>query len=196
MGFLKVIGVLTVCCLATPAFANFYIEPAITYQKGDNEVKWPAPLDSSTGDDQGIGFGLKLGFHINEVFFAGLDGHYSKTAFTNSANDYDEDAQQTHYGAIVGAQMPVAGLRIWGGYVFGGELDPDKSGSVDVKFSEAKGPKVGVGFRIKYVSVNIEYADLEYGKSTLEEVGPFTGSFDSKLKNKLGIVSISLPLTL
>lgn len=186
----------TTFLVASPAMANFYVEPSITYQKADNEVKWPSPLNSSTGDSKGFGFGLKLGFHINDVFFAGLDGHYSKPKFTNSATDYDATATETHYGAVIGAQMPVAGLRLWGGYVFGGELDPEKSGAVDVKFKDAKGPKIGVGFKVMMVSLNVEYAELEYDKSVLQEVGPISGSFDSKLTNKMGMISVSMPLTL
>ena len=92
--------------------------------------------------------------------------------------------------------MPVAGLRLWGGYVFGGELDPEKSGAVDVKFKDAKGPKIGVGFKVMMVSLNVEYAELEYDKSVLQEVGPISGSFDSKLTNKMGMISVSMPLTL
>lgn len=182
--------------IASPAFAGFYVEPAITYQSSDSEITWPAPLDSSTGEDKGFGFGLKLGWHFNDMFFMGLDGHYSQPKFENSSVDYDEKAIQTHYGAILGVQMPVAGLRIWGGYVFGGELDPEKSGAVDVKFKEAKGPKIGVGFKLMMVSLNLEYIDLKYDKSVLEEAGPIAGTFDSKLENKMTVISVSMPLTL
>ncbi|UXR63329.1 porin family protein [Bdellovibrio bacteriovorus] len=181
--------------LAAPAYAGFYIEPGITYEKGDNELDWPAPLSSSTGTTRGLGFDLKLGYHANDVFFIGLEGAYSKPKFENSATDYSADATSTLYGAVVGAQMPVVGLRIWGGYIFGGDLDPEEDNGVDVKFEEAKGPKVGVGIKLFMVSVNLEYMDLEYNKSKLEKAGPVSGELDSKLKNKVGLLSMSFPLT-
>lgn len=180
---------------AMPAAAGFYIEPGITYEKGDNELEWPAPLSSSTGTGQGLGFNLKLGYHANDIFFVGLDGSYSKPKFESSAaTDYSAEATSTLYGAVIGAQMPVAGLRIWGGYIFGGDLDPEEDGGVDVKFEGAKGPKVGVGIKILIVSVNLEYMDLEYGTSKLEEAGPVTGEL-GKFKNKVGLLSVSFPLT-
>ncbi|AHI06168.1 hypothetical protein BDW_08340 [Bdellovibrio bacteriovorus W] len=180
--------------VGTSHAAGFYVEPGITWERSDNEVRWPAPLDNSTGNQQGLGVNLKLGMHISDAFFAGLNGYYSKPKFEQSANDYSADATSTLYGAVIGGQMPKFGLRIWAGYIFGGELDPDSSNNVDVKFTEAKGPMVGVGFHILKVSLNIEYMDLEYGKSSVE--GPFTGELDNKLKSKLGLISVSLPLTL
>lgn len=180
---------------AVPAYAGFYIEPGITFEKGDNELDWPAPLSNSTGTTQGLGFNLKLGYHANDIFFLGLDGSYSKPKFENSATDYSAESTSSLYGAVIGAQMPVAGLRIWGGYVFGGDLDPEEDGGVDVKFEGAKGPKIGVGLKILIVSVNLEYMDLEYGTSKLEKAGPVTGTLDSKLKNKVGLLSVSFPLT-
>ncbi|WII71599.1 outer membrane beta-barrel protein [Bdellovibrio sp. 22V] len=175
---------------------GFYIEPGITYERGDNELDWPAPLSSSTGNQTGFGLNLKLGIHVNDVFFMGLDGSYSKPDFDNSATNYDAEAVSTTYGAILGAQMPGIGLRIWGGYIFGGDLDPDKSGDVDLKFTGAHGPKVGLGFRIFFVSLNVEYMDLQYNESELQEAGPVTGTFDEDLKNKVGLISVSIPLTL
>ncbi|KYG65065.1 hypothetical protein AZI87_10840 [Bdellovibrio bacteriovorus] len=182
--------------VSAQSYAGFYIEPGITYEKGDNELEWPAPLGDSTGNTKGLGVNLKLGYHYDSVFFMGLDGSYSQPKFEHSATDYDADAKSSLYGVILGGQMPNIGLRIWGGYIFGGELDPEESGGVDVKFTGAKGPKVGLGFKIFMVSLNVEYMDLEYDDSEIEQAGPISGEIDNKLKNKLGLVSISLPLTL
>ncbi|MEN0059780.1 MAG: outer membrane beta-barrel protein [Bdellovibrio sp.] len=190
--------ILIACSFLLPAsaLAGFYIEPGITYEKGDSELTWPSPLNNSTGDIKGLGFNLKLGFHVNSAFFMGLDGSYSKPKFENSATDYSADASSTLYGAVIGAQMPVAGLRLWGGYIFGGDLNPEEDGAVDVKFEGARGPKVGVGIKIFMISINFEYMDLEYDKSVLEKAGPVSGELDSKFKNKVGLVSLSFPLTL
>lgn len=197
---MKCLGILvlltTVFLTSQQAAAGFYIEPGITYEKGDNKLDWPSPLNDSTGNTKGLGVDLKLGFHVASTFFAGVEAAYSKVRFEQSATDYAADASSTLYGAILGAQMPVAGLRIWAGYIFGGDLDPDESGGVDVKFTGAHGPKVGIGIKIFMVSLNLEYMDLEYNDSKLEQAGPVTGSLDEKLKNKVGLVSISMPITL
>jgi hypothetical protein len=174
---------------------GFYLEPSITYESGENELEWPSPLDNSTGTSKGLGVDLKLGMHWGDVVFLGVDGSFSKTKFEQSANDYDADATSSTYGAIIGAQMPVLGLRIWGGYVFGGDLDPEESNGVDVKFEGAHGLKVGLGFKIFFVSLNVEYMDLEYTDSILEKAGPVTGTLDNDLKNKVGLVSLSMPFT-
>lgn len=193
------IGLALICSIFISTHAQaagFYVEPGITYEKGDNELEWPAPLSDSTGNTKGLGVNLKLGFHAADSFFMGIDGSYSKPRFEQSATDYDADATSALYGVVLGAQMPVIGLRLWAGYIFGGDLDPEESGDIDVKFEDAKGPKVGLGFKILMVSLNIEYMDLEYNDSILEEPGSISGTLDNKLKNKVGLVSISMPLTL
>lgn len=193
---MRVIIFASILLLSLNSFAGFYIEPGITYEKGDNTLDWPAPLSSSTGTTQGLGLDLKLGFDIASIFFAGVDASYSKPQFKNSANDYDASAISQTLGLIVGAQMPIVGLRIWGGYIFDGSLDPDQDGNIDVKFSGATGPKIGVGFKLFIVSANIEYMDLSYKTSTLENAGPISGTLDSELKSKVGLISVSMPFTL
>lgn len=173
---------------------GLFLEPGIFYEKGDNNIDWPSPLSSSTGTTKGFGVDLKLGLHWNSVVFLALDGTYSKVKFENSATDYSADATSTTYGAVIGGQFPVLGLRAWGGYVFGGKLDPDEDGGYDVKFEDPKGLKVGVGFKIFFVSINVEYMDLKYDKSYIEK--PTNMSFDNKLENKVGMVSLSFPLSL
>ncbi|WP_413942772.1 outer membrane beta-barrel protein [Bdellovibrio sp. HCB-162] len=197
MKHFAIVFVIVALFISTQAKAvGFYIEPGITYEKGDNKLEWPAPLGDSTGNTRGLGVDLKLGMHVESSFFIALEGAYSKPHFEQSATNYDADAKSTLYGAVIGAQMPVVGLRIWAGYIFGGELDPDESGGVDVKFKDARGPKVGLGFKILMLSLNVEYMDLEYNDSVLEKPGSVAGSLDNKLKNKLGLVSVSIPLTL
>lgn len=196
---MKQIGRLFLICsflVGTPALAGFYVEPGITYERGDNEMSWSSPLTDSTGDSNGLGVNLKLGMHVKDSFFVGLDGSYSQPKFTHSATDYSADSTSTLYGAIIGGQMPVAGLRIWAGYIFGGELDPKSSGGYDVKFQEASGPKVGVGLKLLAVSINLEYMDLTYNKTIIQQAGPLSADTDKDLKNKLGVLSVSIPLTL
>jgi hypothetical protein len=192
---MKIIILASILLLSLNSFAGLYFEPAITYEKGDNTLDWPSPFSSSTGTTQGLGLDLKLGFAVESTFFAGVDASYSKPKFKNSANNYDAWATSQTIGVIVGAQMPIIGLRIWGGYILDGNLDPDQDGNIDVKFSGASGPKIGIGFKIFIVSANLEYMDLTYKTSTLQNAGPISGALDSELKNKVGLFSLSMPLT-
>lgn len=91
------------------------------------------------------------------------------------------------------------GLRVWGGYVMGGELDPEKDKNVDAKFKDAKGYRVGAGIKLGIASLNLEYQDLKYGTTEIEEAGVFTpGSNynDVNLKNKSFILSVSFPIAI
>ncbi len=105
--------------LSAESLAGFYIEPGITYEKGDNKLEWPSPLSDSTGTTKGLGVDVKLGFHVDDVFFVGGEAAYSKPRFEQSATDYAADATSILYGVVVGAQMPIVGLRIWAGYLLG-----------------------------------------------------------------------------
>lgn len=195
MKFVSILAATAGIMLSTQSHAGFYIEPGITYESSDSALDFGI-LGTSTGTTQGLGVNLKLGYHADDVFFVGPDVSYSKPKFTLSTTNYDAAAASTMYGFIIGGQMPVVGLRIWGGYIFGGELNPEASGGFDVNFKDPQGLKVGVGFKVVMVSVNVEYMDLEYQTSAIEAAGPFSGSIDNKLKNKVGLVSVSFPLTL
>ncbi|UOF01798.1 hypothetical protein [Bdellovibrio reynosensis] len=177
-----------------PAQANFFIEPAVTYEQSTDEIDWPTPFTNSTGNTTGLGANIKVGVHALESFFAALDVSYSKPNFENSVSNYDANATSFLYGVVGGAQMPIVGLRLWGGYVLGGEMDPDKSGTVDAKFSGAKGPKVGVGFRILMFSVNLEYSDLKYDKAEVTE--DTLGEAEDEMTHKMTTLSFSFPFTL
>ena len=202
-GFMKTsfkIAVSTlVMTFSASAFAGLFVEPALTYESGDSKVEWKSNLISdSTGSTKGAGFDLKLGADVADIVWVALDGAYSKPQFKNSSVDYTADADSTLFGAVVGAQMPIVGLRIWGGYIFDGTLDPKAFNGYDVKFTGASGPKVGVGFHILMLSLNAEYMDLSYKNSYLEQAGPLTPNttFDGKYTNKMWLVSVSLPVTL
>ncbi len=67
--------------------------------------------------------------------------------------------------------MPIVGLRLWGGYIFDGQIDPKASGAYDVKFTGANGYKLGAGFKILVVSLNAEYMDLSYKNSLPHKTG-------------------------
>ncbi|MFN8845750.1 MAG: hypothetical protein ACK5V3_03035 [Bdellovibrionales bacterium] len=100
---------------------------------------------------------------------------------------------------MVGIQMPHLGLRLWGTAIMGGELNPESSGGFDVTFRDATGYRVGAGFRIGTLSLNLEYQDSKYGETNLQKLGPFSpgSNLDGvELENKSWVASVSFPLQL
>lgn len=179
------------------AEGGLFVEPAITYQLGDTVVNYPSPFSNSTGKVDGLGIGARLGFHLSEAFFLGVDGRYAMPQFKDSSVTYDAKAVSTDLGPVIGFQMPDVGLRVWGTYIMAGELNPEASGSFDVKFAKPSGFRAGAGFRVEAFSINAEYQQIKYGESQLEQVGPFTpgSTFDSvTLENKSWILSASFPI--
>jgi hypothetical protein len=195
MSILKLLSFFLISvCFGLQAHAiGLYLEPGVFYEGGNNDVQWPSPLQSSTGTTKGFGADLKIGIHFDSVFFIAAEGSYSKVKFENSATNYSADATSTIYDGILGLQFPHFGLRGWAGYVFGGTLDPESSGSYDVKFDTPQGFKVGLGFKIAIVSINIEYMDIKYNNGHLDQ--PVATDFSDKLHNKVGMLSVSFPFT-
>jgi len=177
--------------------AGLFVEPILTYQSGQTKLDYPDPLDSSTEDVKGFGVGVRLGFHVYESIFLGIDGRYSFPKYESSA--LDDSAESTSYngGLTVGVQTPVAGLRVWGTYLFTGELDPKEMGDVDVKYKDLKGYRIGAGLYIGVVSLNLEYENSKYDSTEFEKLGPITGeTSDITGDNKNYILSVSFPVSL
>lgn len=202
---LKLISILAFLTVTNLSYADtsnkhgFFVEPSVTLETSSSSINYPSPLSDSTGKAEGFGLGLRAGFHASEIFFVGLDARYAFPQYEDSSTHYKAPAVSTNWGPVVGFQMPNIGLRTWATYVAGGDLDPERSGNFDVKFSNPKGLRVGAGFRISIVSLNLEYQELKYDGATLEELGPITigTAFDSvELKNKSWIASVSFPLEL
>lgn len=195
LGFLIVLAPMS--ALAEGAI-GLLVEPAVTYEKSDSSVSLPSPINDTSGHIDGFGVGARVGFHISEIIFAGLDARYSMPNFKDSSG-YDAKATAFNYGPVVGVQTPVVGLRVWGTYVLGGQMEPEKSGLVDVKFDQASGYRVGVGFYVTVVSLNLEYQELKYGSTTIQALGPINPNADTSnasLRNKTWIASVSFPIEL
>lgn len=177
---------------------GLFIEPAITYEFGRAAVDYPSPLSNSTGNAAGFGLGAKFGMHVSEAIFLALDARYSMPQYDDSSVDYDAGSVSTNWGPVLGVQMQDIGMRVWGTLILGGELNPKQSGNFDVSFSDASGYRIGTGFHIASVSLNIEYQQIKYGNTTLEEAGPFSpGDLNNvNLTNSTWIGSVSFPLEL
>ncbi len=175
------------------------VEPGLTFELGSAAVDYPSPLSSSTGSANGFGLAARLGFHVSEVIFIALDARYSMPQYKDSTASYDAKAVATNWGPVAGVQMPIIGLRAWASILLGGELNPEKSGSLDVAFKKASGYRIGAGFRIFPLSFNLEYQQVNYAETTLEQIGPFstnTSLNNVALDNRSWIASVSFPLEL
>jgi hypothetical protein len=176
--------------------SGLMIEPSISYELGNTSIGYPAPFSNSTGTASGFGLGARLRFHFQEAFFLGLDARYSFPQYTDSSVNYDSAASSVNVGPVIGMQMPNIGLRVWGTLVLGGDLDPAGS-NFDVSFQSAKGFRVGAGFHVYSISLNLEYQSLKYDETKLEQLGPFnpgTTLNGVQLENKTWIASVSFPL--
>lgn len=203
MFFVKAAAVLIALSTSTMAFAQersvggLFVEPGVTYERGDTTIDYPSPFQNSTGSANGFGLMGRLGVHVHEIVFLGLDARYAMPHFKDSSVSYDADATSFNWGPVVGIQTPLLGIRVWGNYVAGGNLDPKKSGNLDVKFEESTGYRVGAGLHWLMLSINLEYQNLKYGKAVLESIGGFNAgeTFSSvKPKNESWILSVSFPL--
>jgi hypothetical protein len=177
--------------------SGLFVEPLLTYELETTKINYPPPLSDSSGSMVGLGLGARLGFQISEIIFVAGDFRYSLPQFKDSSVSYDARSVATNFGPVVGIQMPHIGVRVWGTYLLAGELNPERSGSIDVKFSDLKGYRVGAGFRIQAVSVNLELQQLKYGVASLEQLGPFSSnsSFSNvNLESNGWIASVSFPL--
>ncbi len=178
---------------------GLFVEPAVTYEIGATTVNYPPPLSNSSGEADGFGVGARIGFHFYESFFLGIDGRYSMPQFKDSSVNYNSRSVATNWGPVVGMQIPNIGLRVWGVLILGAGLDPDRSGSFDVDFNNSKGYRIGTGFRVSIVSLNLEYQQIGYDKTSLEQIGPFSSSAsfgNVNLDNNSWIGSVSFPLEL
>lgn len=179
---------------------GFFIEPSLTYERGDGEVDFNSSiLENSDSDINGFGAGLRLGFHVYESLFIGADGRYSLPNFKDSSLDQNTDAKAYNYGPVVGLQMPTdLGIRVWGSYIMGGQMDPDKDEGVDVKFEDGRGYRLGGGIKLGVVSLNLEYQYIKYNDTTIEEAGPINSADidDVELKNQTWLLSVSFPVSL
>lgn len=195
--------IIILALISTSAYAEnkagVLFEPIFSYENTDFEVDYPSPLGNTNGELTGPGIGARVGFHIYETLLIGADIRYSKLNFNDKDNDFSSDTNAYNYGPTVILQLPTTlSLRVWGGYILGGKLDPKKSDGLDIKFEDASGYRVGAGVMVGTISLNLEYKDVTYGNSTLESVGRFNTNTSFKnveLNNSGYIASISFPFT-
>lgn len=177
---------------------GLFIEPGVTYERGDGELDLPSPFADDQADVNGFGLMARLGFHISEAFFLAADGRYSRPEVKN--DDYKADSTAYNYGLTAGLQTPTdLGIRVWGTWIAGGQIDPEKDQNLDLKYQDANGYRVGAGIKLAIVSVNLEYQTITYKDAELQSIGPFNPgeSLDNtEAKNDSWILSASFPFSL
>jgi hypothetical protein len=177
------------------------VEPMILYMEESSNIRTsqlPVISDDTSGRARGPGFGLKLGGHFGGIFTAGLDGRYAKTQMSDSSYGKADVSRYT-VGPTLGVQMPLIGIRLFGTYVPWGEYDPQPgTRGLDVKFQDPVGYRLGVGFHLAMVSLNLEYENLKFRKTQVQSVGDITQDFDSDidLDTQSYQASLSFPLEL
>ncbi len=177
---------------------GLFVEPFLTYEQNDVAVNLPAPLSNSDDKSEGFGLGARLGFHVHEIMFLGIDGRYSRPVYESDVLNGKGDSDAYNLGATFGVQTPVAGLRVWGTYIFTGELNPDTIDGVNFKFTEFTGYRIGIGLYIAMISINLEYQDAEYDKTTLEEVGVLSPGDETSINAESTgyVLSVSFPIAI
>lgn len=180
--------------------AGFFVEPMLTWERGRGDVNFPSPINSQDTELDGFGVGARFGGHVWETIFLGVDARYSIPTFKSAGLNQDVDAKAWNVGPMVGAQMPfLIGLRGWASMIVAGEVDPDMGANVNEKFKSGLGFRVGAGFNIAFVSLNIEYQKIKYDKTQIEDVGVFAVNStrdDIELDNDSMILSVSFPLAI
>jgi len=197
---IKTSAAVAALALATPVFSaegGFFVEPMVTYEMGDGDVNYPGPVNGVNADVDGFGAGLRLGGHLGDWLFLAADGRFSFPSY-DIAGLGDVDAEAWNVGATLGAQMPwLVGLRAWGTWVFAGELDPDAQGLVDANFKGGTGWRAGVGLKLAFASLNVEYQDLTYDEAEINS-GIFAGQSLAGVEQdqQSWVWSISFPLSM
>jgi hypothetical protein len=175
--------------------AGAFIEPAVTYETSSSRIN--TPVGGSSGEVAGYGVALRAGAHASESIFVGVDGRYSFPQVSDGRTGLDGDAEAWNWGPILGVQMPIVGLRLWGSYVANGEIDPDRGLVADIKFKDGEGYRVGAGFKVYNVSVNLEYQNIDYGTSVIEQGSSFLPSAQTtsaNYENESYLASVSFPM--
>lgn len=173
---------------------GFYLEPFIfgSQSEGAIEASGLGAIDSTSDIREG-GLGLRIGGHIGEVVLISADARYGRAGLSNSFYE-NADSDHYNYGLMLGAQTPWAGIRVWATRILGGEFNPNAgANNLDVKFGGATGYRVGAGFHVAAVSLNLEYQDLSYGDTDVESPGTTTiSNIDASQKGYT--VSLGFPL--
>jgi hypothetical protein len=197
----KIFALVALSFFSAPVLAadagGLFVEPYAFYENGTGTLDFGSFGDQD-GDLKGWGAGLRFGGHVADIFFIALDGQFSKPEFTSDSGNFDFDLNSWLAGVTVGLQTPVAGLRVWGSYLPLGILKLDGKGSNDanIKYKDPKIFKVGAGFYVAAISINLEWMSGKYDTLEIDNAGLITGDYDGNAERKSLLLSLSFPLAL
>jgi hypothetical protein len=177
---------------------GLFLEPSLKYEQGKGQIDFKS-IAQPDGDLKGWGLGLRAGGHVSDILFLALDASYSQPKFTDENGNFDYDLKSWLLGVTLGAQTPVVGLRVWGSYLPLGEITMDGRGSNDtnIAYKDPKIWKVGAGFRVSMVSLNLEYMRGDYTKLAVKNAGSLlSGDYNGDATRQSWIASVSFPLAL
>lgn len=178
---------------------GLFLEPSLVYETGKGAIDFQS-VAQPDGDVKGTGFGLRFGGHINDVFFLAADGSYSEPEFSDdSGANFSYDLKSWLAGITLGVQTPVVGLRAWGSYLPFGEIELDGRGSNDsnITYKDPRLWKIGLGFRVAVISLNLEYLTGDYTKMEVRNAGSMlSGTYNGDASRDSWLASISFPLAL
>lgn len=207
---IKIIFVSVMTFLSTASYADSarplggFIEPILLYDKGDVNVNFSQATGGLLSDSKeslsGFGLGARLGMHVYESIYVGLDGRYYSNKYDSSALGGSSTAAAYDLGLVAGISMPVTNdlsLRGWLSYIAAGESDPGDINGVDVKYTGLTGFRLGAGLLVSAISINLEYQDSKYSTAQVSAASiAFTAPDSIKPSEKKYIVSVSIPLGL
>jgi hypothetical protein len=177
-----------------------FLEPMLLGSSENFSMKssqLPLIASNTSGTSTGYGLGIRLGAHLSE-FFLGVDGRYDREQMTDSFYQA-ATADVYSYGPTAGVQMPYAGLRLMGTYVMGGQFNasPGVSG-LQLNFQKPTGWRVGLGFHLGSVSLNLEYQDLTYGTTQVASLGSLAINSNVNMQTETNgyLLSLSFPTEL
>lgn len=197
-------SMLTIALLFLPVLAiadigGIFVEPGLNYEQGILKVTNPTTLSGEQDEKiTGLGVGVRLGFHFFDILYLAGDARYSKPRYQSDALNGSADASALNFGATLGVQTPVAGLRLWATSVIDGQLDPDAINATNIKYTGFNGYRIGVGFYVAMVSLDLEYQEAKYKSVDVESLGPFTANAISNMNGtqKAYILGVSFPIAL
>ncbi|MBC7743016.1 MAG: hypothetical protein H7061_12520 [Bdellovibrionaceae bacterium] len=151
---------------------GLYLEPMISAIREDSSINSAAfGTANSTGTTEGYGLGLRLGGHVSEILFLGIDGRYAKMSQTDAFFN-KESSDVYNFAPMIGVQTPIWGIRVLAGYVLLGENNPGANAQgVNLKFTEPRGWRLGAGLHAGPVGISLEYQNLMYNKTEIQSVG-------------------------
>ena len=181
--------------------SGLFVEPMLIYSQNDSSIQTsqlPIITDDTSGTISEASLGARLGVHVGDIFILAADGRYGKSKFKDSSYS-TADATGYNYGATAIVQTPIAGIQLFGTYILGGAFDPQAGAqNIDLKFTNARGYRVGGGIHIMAVSLNLEYQDITYNNSIIESAGPVALNRETAVDaNQRGYaVSLGFPISL